>query len=306
LYNGVNLVYAQASPVITVAEPLIEGQVDVYVTFYLNNVIDTWGGASMERTPTVSTSGQITASTGSIGAFSRVTTILFPSLQTVDANLHIYKSTYVPSVDFFGNVNFSIASSGVFSYSWLDYIEYVYNGMTGSGYWRTATRTVNISSGDFETVAVDTEFRYELNSANGIYEVNEGDSLAFDFDTVHLTNPNSLSYQIYKINSVESVDEDFDGSTSGGLTFINGRAVINAQLSADNFSEGTETFAIGIYDSQQNQLTFKVFDVIDTSLTPPDAPTLALQSDTGLSAGDSITSSSVIHLGVLVDKGFWE
>jgi hypothetical protein len=234
-----------------------------------------------------------------------VTTVNFPSSSTVDSNLYIYKATYTPSSDFIGSVNISVPSSGVFSYSWLDVTSYVILG-SGGGYFTSVTRTTAVTGGDTELINVDTEFRFELNELNSAYEVNEGDSLTFIFDTVHLSNSHSLSYRVYKLNSDNSASDDFDSGVSGSLYFVNGSSTINVTLRNDISTEGTETFVFAVYDSEGNYLTHKNFNVIDTSLTPPDAPILTLESDTGIFSDDLVTSSGVVTLNGLDPDGFWE
>ena len=156
-YNGISLEYAEKVPVITLANSNVEQVTDVYVTFYLTNVLDSWSGVTWERTPTVFSTGQINASSGSITAFTQVGSQNFYAIP-LDSNLYIYKATYTPPQNASQDVLLTIPSSSVFSYSYLDVTGVIINGQTGQSSYTTQTRNVKITNGDSATVTVDTQY----------------------------------------------------------------------------------------------------------------------------------------------------
>jgi len=198
IFNGISLEYAEKTPVITLANSNIEEPTDVYVTFYLTNVLDQWSGVTWERTPTVFTSGLITASAGSITTFTKVASENYYAIP-LDSNLYIYKATFTPPQNASEDVVITIPSSNVFSYSYTDVTGAVLNGQTGYVTYTTQTRTVNISNGDIATVTIDTQYDLSVSTPS----INEGEGVTFALTTKGLAAGTTLPYEITGVDSLD-------------------------------------------------------------------------------------------------------
>ena len=264
--NGVDVAYnTSATPQITVASAAITGSTDVYVTLYVTNQRDSWSGITWERRPTVSTTGVVDTTNGSISPLTLVASPKFGNLNGMDSYLYIYKASYIPPVDFMGDVEISVPSSGVFSYSWKDVTGATLNGMTGSVTYQYATRTINISAGDTVSASVDTEVGFELNIGN---QPEEGQAFTISVGSKNIADTYQLSYEVSRIGSTETVSSDFIGPISGPISLSNGQASLSFSPTADQLTEGNEDFKVTLRNAQGQIVAEQQFTVLDTSVTP--------------------------------------
>lgn len=107
---------------------------------------------------------------------------------------------------------------------------------------------------------------YSLTTSGGAVNVNEGSSLTFIVGGSFITDDTYY----WQVNNITTADADFTAA-SGSFSIVNNAGTFSVTASADQTTEGSQTFTVSIYrNSVSGTLlaTSNTLTINDTSLTP--------------------------------------
>ena len=169
---------------------------------------------------------------------------------------------------------------------------YVSDTETESGFWINTTGQSNSITITREAVATPT---YSLSVSPTT--VNEGSSVTFTVTTTNVANGTTIYWKAIGVPSAGSAGASDYSPTTGSVSISNNSATFTVSITADNTTEGTETFRGQIFtdSSYSTQVGSDTYVTIsDTSTTPPSYSVTAPASiDEGSSGTFTVTTTNV-------------
>ena len=107
---------------------------------------------------------------------------------------------------------------------------------------------------------------YSLTTSGGAVNVNEGSSLTFIVGGSFITDDTYY----WQVNNITTANADFTAA-SGSFSIVNNSGTFNVTASADQTTEGSQTFTVSIYRNSVSGVLLATSDTLtinDTSVTP--------------------------------------
>ena len=168
---------------------------------------------------------------------------------------------------------------------------YVSDTETESGFWINTTGQNN----SFTITRESSAPTYSLSVSPTT--VNEGSSVTFTVTTTNVANGTTIYWKAIGVPSAGSAGASDYSPTTGSVSISNNSATFTVSITADNTTEGTETFRGQIFtdSSYSTQVGSDTFVTIsDTSTTPPSYSVTAPASiDEGSSGTFTVTTTNV-------------